>query len=209
MTLDVWGAFVLASVVVLVLPGPTIVTMTSYAMAYGRRMNGLLVAAVALGDATAVTVSLLGVGALLAASPFWFEAVRWAGACYLIYLGARMLRGRAAAWTADDVSLVSRRRLFASMYAITALNPKGVVFYVGFLPQFVDPGAGTGMQLLVLGSTFIALAAANAAAYAAGASFVRRSVFSSAVQSRFHRVGGSVLVGAGVWALSLGAVSQP
>mgnify|MGYP006209396273 FL=1 len=92
MSLEVWLAFVAASAVMLIIPGPTILTVISYSMAHGRRANVPLVAAVALGDSTALAVSLLGLGALLATSAFWFTAIKWAGGLYLIYLGIKLLR---------------------------------------------------------------------------------------------------------------------
>ena len=202
MTIHLWAGFVLASIVVLVIPGPTILTMTSYVMTSERGVRTLLVAAVALGDTTALTVSLFGIGALLATSTFWFGVVKWAGALYLVYLGASMFRRRAMRRPPNDAA-VERSRLFGKMYAVTALNPKGVVFYVGFLPQFVNPAEDTLLQILVLGATFVVLATANAALYAAGASFIHRHLLSNASQRWFNRVAGSLLMAAGVWAMSI------
>ena len=79
MTIESWLAFVAASAVLLIIPGPTILTVISYSMAQGRRAKLPLVAAVALGDSTALVVSLLGLGALLASSAFWFTVVKWVG----------------------------------------------------------------------------------------------------------------------------------
>ncbi|HEY4065299.1 MAG TPA: LysE family transporter, partial [Burkholderiaceae bacterium] len=92
MPIELWLAFVAASAILLVIPGPTILTVISYSMAHGRRANVPLVAAVALGDSTALVVSLLGLGALLAASAFWFTAVKWVGGVYLLWLGVKLLR---------------------------------------------------------------------------------------------------------------------
>src|SRR4051812_7582819 len=92
MPIELWLAFVAASAVLLVIPGPTILTVISYSMAHGRRANVPLVAAVALGDSTALVLSLLGLGALLSASAFWFTIIKWAGGLYLLYLGTKMLR---------------------------------------------------------------------------------------------------------------------
>src|SRR5665213_80966 len=92
MSLELWLAFVAASAVLLVIPGPTILTVISYSMAQGRRANAPLVAAVALGDSTALFVSLIGLGALLATSALWFTAVKWVGGIYLLYLGIKLLR---------------------------------------------------------------------------------------------------------------------
>ena len=91
MPIDLWLAFVAASAILLVIPGPTILTVISFSVAHGRRANVPLVAAVALGDATALLMSLAGLGALLSASAFWFTTVKWAGGLYLIYLGVKRL----------------------------------------------------------------------------------------------------------------------
>src|SRR5690606_5972602 len=87
MSIEAWLAFVAASAVLLVIPGPTILTVIGYSIAHGRRAQAPLVAAVALGDSTALALSLLGLGALLATSAFWFSVVKWVGGLYLIYLG--------------------------------------------------------------------------------------------------------------------------
>lgn len=202
MTVDVWLAFVAATAVLLVMPGPTILAVMSYSITHGRRANVPLVAAVALGDSTALVVSLVGLGALLASSAFWFSAVKTAGGLYLLYLGARLLR--AGVSPVDVVTVdapVSRWRLFANTYLVTALNPKGIVFFVAFLPQFVRPGADPARQLWILGSTFVVMAAVNATLYAAFASSARALLSSPRAQRRFNLAGGSLLTGAGVWAL--------
>ena len=91
MSIELWPACVGASAVLLVITGPTILTVVSYSMAHGRRANVPLVAAVALGDSTAPAVSLAGLGALLATSAFWFTVIKWAGSPYLLYLGVKLL----------------------------------------------------------------------------------------------------------------------
>lgn len=202
MSLDLWFAFVLASAVLLVIPGPTILTVISYSLAHGRRANVPLVAAVALGDATALALSLLGLGALLAASALWFSAIKWVGGLYLLYLGARLLRsGVAPAEMAAPAAPRSRWRLFANTYLVTALNPKGMVFFVAFLPQFITPGADVARQLWILAATFVAMAIVNASFYAVFAASAHRLLASARAQRRFHIAGGALLSAAGVWAL--------
>jgi threonine/homoserine/homoserine lactone efflux protein len=202
MSLQLWLAFVAASAVMLVIPGPTILTVISYSVAHGRRAKVPLVAAVALGDSTALVVSLLGLGTLLAASAFWFTAVKLAGGLYLLYLGARLLRaGVSATELATPAAPQSRWRLFANTYLVTALNPKGIVFFVAFLPQFIEQRAAVAPQLWVLGLTFVALATLNAALYAVFAGGARRLLASPRAQRRFHLGGGTLLSAAGVWAL--------
>lgn len=202
MSLELWLAFVAASSILLVIPGPTILTVISYSMTQGRRARVPLVAAVALGDSTALVLSLLGLGTLLAASAFWFMVVKWAGGLYLLYLGLRLLRsGSAAAAVGEPAAVASRWQLFANTYAVTALNPKGIVFFVAFLPQFIEPTANVGLQLWLLSATFVGLAIINASLYAVFAGQARQLLSTATARRRFNLVGGLLLCGAGVGAL--------
>ena len=202
MTIELWFAFVAASAVLLVIPGPTVLTVISYSMAHGRRANGPLVAAVAVGDSTALVVSLLGLGALLATSESWFTLVKWMGGLYLLYLGIRLLRaGISPQELMTPAAPGSRWRLFANTYQVTALNPKGIVFFVAFLPQFISPRASVTRQLWMLAVTFVVMATLNATLYAVFASSARRLLASPRAQRRFNIAGGSLLSAAGVWAL--------
>jgi threonine/homoserine/homoserine lactone efflux protein len=202
MPIELWLAFVAASAVLLIIPGPTILTVISYSMSHGRRANVPLVAAVALGDSTALVVSLLGLGALLSASAFWFTVVKWAGGLYLLYLGIKLLRaGISSSEIAALAAPGSRWKLFANTYLVTALNPKGIVFFVAFLPQFLSPAADMTRQLWVLAITFVAMAALNATLYAVFAGSARKLLSSPRAQRRFNLAGGSLLSAAGVWAL--------
>jgi threonine/homoserine/homoserine lactone efflux protein len=202
MTLETWFAFVIASVVLLIIPGPTILTVISYSVAQGRRASLPLVAAVALGDSTALVLSLAGLGAVLSASALWFTVVKTAGGLYLVFLGLKLLRAGAAAGP-QPVATVSDSswRLFANTYLVTALNPKGIVFFVAFLPQFLTPGVPSAPQLWVLAATFIVLATVNATLYVLFAGSARTALSSPKAQRRFNLAGGSLLTGAGVWAL--------
>ena len=202
MTVEVWLAFALASAVLLVIPGPTILTVVSYALAHGRRARAALVAAVALGDSTALLLSLVGLGALLATSAFWFTVVKWAGGLYLLYLGIRLLSAGAALHDAQaGAAPGSLRRLFANTYLVTALNPNGIVFFVAFLPQFIDPAADAAQQLWTLAVTFVVLATLNATLYAVFAASARRWLASPRARRGFSLAGGTLLSAAGVWAL--------
>ncbi len=202
MPIELWLAFVAASGVLLVIPGPTILTVISYSVAHGRRSNAPLVAAVALGDSTALVLSLLGLGALLQASAVWFTLVKWAGGLYLLCLGIRMLRaGASPAVLLTPAAEASRWKLFANTYLVTALNPKGIVFFVAFLPQFVSPGASAAHQLWILAITFVALAILNASLYAVFAASARKLMSSPHASRRFNLAGGTLLSAAGIWAL--------
>ena len=206
MNLETWLAFVAASTILLIIPGPTILAVISYSISHGYRAKIPLIIAVALGDSTALALSLLGLGALLAKSVFWFQVIKWAGGLYLIYLGIKMLR---AAWTANtgpDITanpkLASSWRLFADTYLVTALNPKGMVFFLAFLPQFVDPSSAVAPQLWLLATTFVVLATINASIYALFAGKASELLASPKTQRRFNFAGGSLLTVAGLWTLS-------
>jgi threonine/homoserine/homoserine lactone efflux protein len=200
--IELWLAFVTAAVVLLAMPGPTILTVISYSASHGRRAAWPLIAGVALGDSTALFLSLVGLGTLLATSALWFNVVKTVGGLYLLYLGIKMLRaGAASAAVAAPPAPASMWRLFFNTYAVTALNPKGIVFFVAFLPQFINPAAPALAQLWALGITFVVLAALNAAAYVMFAASARRMLASPRAQRRFNLAGGTLICGAGVWAL--------
>jgi len=200
--IEIWFSFAVASAALLVIPGPTLLTVISYSTAHGRQANLALVAAVALGDATGLAVSLLGLGALLATSTVWFTAVKWIGGLYLLALGINMLRASRSSPAPALPSVPGPQwKVFVNTYLVTALNPKGVVFFVAFLPQFVDSNYPAGPQLWILAITFVTLAALVTTGYAVFASSAREAFLSSRAQRRFNLVGGTLLSAAGVWAL--------
>lgn len=202
MQIELWIAFVAASAVLLAIPGPTILTVISYSASYGRRANVPLVLGVALGDSTALALSLIGLGALLATSSFWFTVVKLAGGLYLLYLGIKLLRaGVTPATIVAPEQPRSFWKLFANAYLVTALNPKGIVFFVAFLPQFLNPAAGTTPQLWLLGTTFVVMAATNATLYAVFAAAASALLRSTRAQRVFNFAGGGLICTAGVWAL--------
>jgi threonine/homoserine/homoserine lactone efflux protein len=199
MTLQTWLAFVLAAGIILVIPGPTILAVISHSLAHGRRAIVALVAGVVLGDFTAMTCSLAGLGVILAASAELFSALKLLGALYLVYLGIKLWHSdsRTAA-TASPVKKRSNKSLFTDLYVITALNPKSIAFFIAFLPQFVAPSERTLPQLLVLGGTFLLLAAVNAAFYAFFSGSLREKVQRSETRRLLNRIGGTVLISAGI-----------
>lgn len=203
MSIEVWLAFVLASVVLLIIPGPTILTVISYSMSHGYKAKVPLILAVALGDSTALALSLLGLGVLLAESVFWFQVIKWVGGLYLLFLGVKLLMAgvKPSAFVESD-NPVSSCKLFANTYLVTALNPKGIMFFVAFMPQFINPNTDTNAQLWLLSATFVALAALNATLYSVFAGKARQILSSAKAQRRFNFGGGSLLSAAGVWALT-------
>lgn len=195
MTLDAWLAFLLATMVMLAIPGPTILLVIGQSLGAGRRHALPLVAGVALGDLTAMTLSLAGLGALLAASATAFTLLKWAGAAYLVYLGVRLWRASVSAQAAPPLRA---QAAFQQAYVVTALNPKGIAFFVAFVPQFISASAPFLAQAVVLIASFVTLAALNALLYALLAGQLSSLVRRPAVRRGFNRAGGGVLVGAGL-----------
>jgi threonine/homoserine/homoserine lactone efflux protein len=203
MSFETWIAFVAASAVLLAIPGPTVLLVISYALSHGRRSASATVAGVALGDFTAMTVSMLGVGALLLASATLFSVLKWFGAAYLIYLGIKLWRAPIAVEPGETAAGPKERplRIFLHTYVVTALNPKGIVFFVAFLPHFLDASQPVIAQLVIFEITFLILAMLNAAGYGLMASLARGTIRKPRVKRFVNRAGGSLMIGAGVLAV--------
>ncbi|HEY4172236.1 MAG TPA: LysE family translocator [Rhodopila sp.] len=201
MSLDHWLAFVAASAMLLAIPGPTVLLVISYALGHGRKSAAAIVAGVALGDLTAMTASMLGMGAILATSATIFTMLRWIGGAYLVYLGIKLWRAPVGAAPAEDVPPVRPLRMLAHTYAVTALNPKGIIFFVAFVPQFLDAARPFWSQVVTLEATFVTLATLNATLFALVAATARRTLRQPGTRRAVNRTGGSLLVGAGLVAI--------
>lgn len=199
MTAETWLLFAAASALVLAIPGPTVLLVVSHALAGGASSGWRTVPGVALGDAVAITVSILGLGALLATSAALFTLLKWVGALYLIVLGIRLWRAPAAdareALVARDRA---QRNATWQAFAVTVLNPKSIAFFVAFLPQFVAADAPAWPQLVVLALTFVILATLNATLYALVAGTFRARLQRLTTRRAGNRIGGAVLIGAGI-----------
>ena len=202
MNIELWLGFVVASSIMLAIPGPTVLIVISYALTHGKRANLPLLLAVILGTTVAVSGSLLGLGALLTASAFWFTVVKIIGGVYLLYLGISMLRSGALPTESNPpVHLDSRWKLFANTFFATALNPKNLMFFVAFIPQFINTNSSTATQLWVLAITFITLATVIVSSYAIFASRALSYLRSPRIQRGFNITAGSLLSLAGIWTL--------
>jgi threonine/homoserine/homoserine lactone efflux protein len=199
MSLELWVAFALASGALLAIPGPTVMVVVSYALGKGRSSAWSTVPGVTLGDFTAMTVSVLGAGAILAASATLFTVLKLFGAAYLIWLGIQLWRADPSpeAVTSGDLTAPGRR-MFWNAYIVTALNPKSIVFFIAFLPQFIDPSAPWIIQFVVLEATFLGLAAANVVMWALLIEQIRTRFQRPSTLRRLNRIGGSFLIGAGL-----------
>jgi threonine/homoserine/homoserine lactone efflux protein len=204
MSLDHWLAFAAASAVMLAIPGPTILLVISYALGHGRKAAGATVAGVALGDFTAMTASMLGLGALLATSAAIFTVLKWAGAAYLVWLGIKLWRAPVSLGAEGEAPAEGKPfRIFAHAYVVTALNPKSIVFFVAFLPQFLDVSQPVLPQMAIFEATFLVLGSLNALFYALLASAARKTIRKPSVQKVVNRTGGTLLIGAGLLTIGL------
>ena len=200
MSFDIWLAFVAASTALLLIPGPTVLLILSYAISHGQRVAIATVAGVALGDLVAMSASLAGLGALVLASATLFTALKWVGAAYLVYLGVKLFKSASTA-TLGDLEKVKETTpvgVFGHAMAVTALNPKSIVFFIAFVPQFIVIDSPLLPQFAVLIATFVGLAAINALAYALLADKLRKKIARPSVLAWFSRIGGGALVAMGV-----------
>ena len=200
MSLEAWLAFAAASAIMLAIPGPTILLVVSYALGHGRKTALATVSGVALGDFTAMTASLFGLGALLAASASLFTVLKWVGGAYLIWLGIKLWRAPINPGpVADNDKLPEEKslKIFLHAYVVTALNPKSIVFFVAFVPQFLNPAAPFFEQMLIMELTFLVLATINASSYALLAHAARGLIRKASVQRAVNRTGGTLLIAAG------------
>ena len=199
MQFELWSAFVLASIALLAMPGPTVTVVVSHAMARGLRTIWATAPGVVLGDLTAMLISLAGAGALLAASANLFSALKWLGAAYLIYLGLAIW------WSESDSRLVTAERprksgmgMLLQAYIVSSLNPKALVFFIAFFPQFVDPNAEAVDQFVLLGSTYLVLTTVNTVFWGLIASRLSSRFRAAAAAQRWtKRIAGGCLISSG------------
>jgi threonine/homoserine/homoserine lactone efflux protein len=203
MTFESWAAFTAASTVLLIIPGPTVLLVVSYALGQGWRTVLPMTVGVALGDFTAMTLSMLGLGALLATSATLFTILKWVGAAYLVYLGLRLWRAGGTLDAAPRTDAVSAAKMLGHAWLVTALNPKSITFFVAFLPAFLNPKADFLTQMVVFETTFLVLAFANAFGYALVAARARGFVANPRAIGVVNKVGGGLLIGAGAATVTL------
>lgn len=192
--------FVTASVALLVVPGPTIALVIARSLAQGRAVALPLVLGVGLGDLVAATLALAGAGALLAASATAFTIVKVAGAFYLVWLGWRLFRSEPSLSEARAAP-ASRWAAFRDGFLVTVSNPKGILFFVAFVPQFIAADRPYLPQATFFVLAFTALGIANGALYAWGADGMRRVIRRPTVLRAVNRTGGAVIAAAGIAAL--------
>ena len=199
MDFSLWFTFVAASIALLMIPGPTVLLVLSYALAKGRAVAVSSALGVALGDLIAMAASLAGLGALLATSALAFTLLKWIGAAYLIWLGIKLIRSaKTEGLSLPEADEVTARHVFRHTALVTSLNPKSIAFFVAFVPQFISPTGAYLPQASVLLVTFVVLAAINALLYALAADRLRGWIARPSVIPWLTRAGGGTLIAMGI-----------
>lgn len=199
MTIEIWATFVAVVIVFALIPGPTVILVVGQAITHGKKSVFPLVAGVIMGDFVAMSLSLLGLGAILATSASLFFILKWFGVGYLIYLGIKTWREK------PDIASVSfkginvpKSKMFKSSFLVTALNPKDIVFFVAFLPQFINPESAALPQLLILMFTFLSIVATTITSFAIFAGLVSHKIQNYQARKKLNKIGGGALVSAGI-----------
>jgi threonine/homoserine/homoserine lactone efflux protein len=180
-------AFLVASLVLAVTPGPGVLYVVTRTIAQGRRAGLTSVAGVALGNLCNAMGASIGLAALLAASSLAFFIVKATGAAYLLYLGFKALRPSAMPTPQAGFRSAEIGRAFREGFLVALLNPKTALFFAAFLPQFVDPASSAVLQSVSLGSAFVLIAAATDTVYVLAAAVAAPAIIEGHRGASFGR----------------------
>ena len=204
------AAFVAASLVLAVTPGPGVVYIVSRTLVQGLRAGLASVAGVALGNLGNAIGASIGLAALFAVSSLAFTLVKLAGAGYLVWLGIKALRAERLPVAAASFETPQLGRAFRDGFVVALLNPKTALFFAAFLPQFIDPGGSAIVQSLAFGSLFVAIAASTDAAYAWMAGSASPTLARIGVECNWTRfLGAGVYFGLAAFTLVFSARAAP
>ena len=197
MSLELYAAYLVACLIVVLVPGPTVTLILANSIRHGTRAGLLNVLGTQVGLALMIGVVGLGLTSLMEAAGHWFDWLRLAGAAYLVWLGWKMIR---SSDRGDDAGTpVAPRGGFLVQGALVALsNPKTLIFFGAFFPQFIDPARDHGVQILIMGLTAMLVAAVSDSVYALAAGRAGRALSAGRVRL-LSRVSGGFLIGGGLW----------
>lgn len=192
--------FVVAALVILVVPGPAVLYITARSIDQGRLAGVVSVLGVAMGSLVHVAAAALGISALLLSSAVAFSVVKYLGAAYLIYLGIRKLMVREELQPVEARSGEKLSRIFFQGIVVNVLNPKTALFFFAFIPQFVDPARGSvALQIMLLGGLFSLMGVLSDGTYAVLAGAVGHWLKGNLKALRAQRYfAGSVYIGLGL-----------
>ncbi len=195
MNIEIWITFVLTVLVFALIPGPTVILVISQAINHGKKSVIPLVTGVILGDIVAMILSFIGLGVILATSATLFFIVKWLGVAYLFYLGIKTWNEKISSIKKNKKVLpLSKVKMFSSSFLVTVLNPKGIMFFVAFLPQFISTSTEVLPQLLILTTTFTCITAMTITSYAMFASLASQKIHNFKVRKMLNKIGASSLI---------------
>ena len=199
MSLQVYLAFVAACLALALLPGPVVTLLIANGLRHGTRAALINIAGVQTGLAIAILIVAIGLTSLMATMGYWFDWVRFAGAAYLVWLGIKLIRSPVEGLSADNAAPPPPRGGFFFQGLVVLLsNPKLLVFFGAFLPQFMDLNHDHVSQVVLLGFTFMVIAGLTDACYALAAGRARK-LFSARRTRLMSRISGGFMIGGGVW----------
>jgi threonine/homoserine/homoserine lactone efflux protein len=197
MELHVYLAFVVATAIMIALPGPSLLLTVAHSISFGWRPALATVAGATAGIAVQLIVAAIGLTSLLNGVAEAFEWLRWGGAAYLVYLGVKQWRS-AGEPLELDTSSVSKKNLFVQGAVVTIPNPKSLIFIAAFLPQFIDAARPLGLQFTIIVPTFLAITFTVTAAWTVAAGKARGFLQSQRALQSVSRTAGGLMVIAGV-----------
>jgi threonine/homoserine/homoserine lactone efflux protein len=198
MSLELYSAYLLATLLIVLVPGPSVTLIIANGLTHGTRAGLLNVAGTQAGLVVMIAVVGFGLSAAVATMGQWFEWLRLAGAAYLIWIGWKMLRSSAKG--GDGMGRVEKPRggFFLQGLVVALSNPKTLVFFGAFFPQFIDPTRPYGFQIAIMGLTALVVAAVSDSAYAVAAARTGRTVSQAGIRL-MSRISGGFLIGGGIW----------
>jgi threonine/homoserine/homoserine lactone efflux protein len=198
MSLQVYLAFVAACIALALLPGPIVTLLIANGLRHGTRAALTNILGVQAGLLIVIGVLAVGLTSLMATMGYWFDWVRFAGAAYLVWLGIKLIRSPVEGVSADAPPPPPRGGFFLQGFLVALSNPKLLVFFGAFIPQFMDMSKDHLSQVLILGFTFMVLAGLTDGIYALLAGRAR-TIFSARRTRLVSRVSGTFMIGGGIW----------
>lgn len=195
MNIETYGAFVIATIILMLIPGPTVLLVISYALAKGRSVALAVVGGAVIGVLLSMVATLLGVGLILATSKTLFIIMKWIGVAYLAWMGWKMIRtSETSSNQISNVTEESHFSAFRDSMIVTFFNPKSIGFFVVFVPQFVNTSTPLIPQFVIMIITFVSLGAINTFLYAMLAAKIRHTITRPSSLIWVQRVGGGILI---------------
>lgn len=198
MSLEIYLAYVVACIALALLPGPIVTLLIANGLRHGTRAALINVAGAQTGLAIVIAIVAVGLTSLMATMGYWFDWVRFAGAAYLVWLGIKLVQNPVEGVKVDEPPPPPRGGFFLQGLLVLLSNPKVLVFFGAFIPQFVDMDRDHFPQVALLGATFMVTAAATDAVYALLAGRARL-LFSAERTRLVSRISGAFMIGGGIW----------